>query len=275
MVWNRISNIIIRSLKYILALIFLSPFYIAFTYASKTKQEIAFTGLSFPKTIHFENFTRAIEMSGFYKALYNSVVTTIPTVIILTVICSMAAYIIARKNSRIYNIFYYLFLAALLIPFQSIMLPLYINLKDWGMLNSLTGFVLTRVGFQIAFTILVITGFVKSVPKEIEEAASIDGAGRFKTFWLVVFPLMKPIVFTSIVLNSLYTWNDFMISVVVLQKNDVRTLPLTQFFFFGENSIELNLAFAAFALSMIPILILYLVLQRYIISGITVGAVKG
>ena len=116
---------------------------------------------------------------------------------------------------------------------------------------------------------------MKSIPRELEEAASIDGAGVYGIFWKIVFPLMKPIIFTSVVLNALNVWNDFQMSLTLLQKKEVRTIPLTQYFFFGENNIELGLAFALFLLSMIPILILYLCLQKYIISGITSGAVKG
>jgi raffinose/stachyose/melibiose transport system permease protein len=121
----------------------------------------------------------------------------------------------------------------------------------------------------------LVSGFVKSIPKELEESANIDGAGLYSTFFRIVFPLMKPIVMTSIILNSLNIWNDFQMSLTLLQQKAVRNIPLTQYFFFGENSIELGLAFALFILSIIPILILYLMLQKYIIGGITSGAVKG
>jgi raffinose/stachyose/melibiose transport system permease protein len=214
-------------------------------------------------------------MSNFFLALQNSAIATIISVFILTIVCSMAAYIIARKNNKFYNAIYYIFIAAMIIPFQSIMTPLYMDLKAYGLIDSLYGFILAKIGFQIAFTILIVTGFVKGIPIELEEAAAIDGASQYRVFWNVVFPLMKPIIFTSVVLNALNVWNDFQISVVILQKVSVRTISLTQFYFFGENSIELGLAFAVFVLSMIPILILYLALQKYIISGITAGAIKG
>ncbi|MEG0897768.1 MAG: carbohydrate ABC transporter permease [Ruthenibacterium sp.] len=268
-------DFVLTIVKVLVALIVISPFYIALIYSVKSKQEITFERLAFPKTIHWENFVRGIEMSNFWVALKNSAVSTIAAVLVITVICSMAAYIIARKNNLFYNTIYYLFLGAMIIPFQSIMTPLYVDLKAFGMIDSIFGFTLVKIGFQIAFTILIITGFVKGIPRELEEAANIDGAGIYKTYWLVVFPLMKPIIFTSVVLNALNVWNDFQIAVSILQRNDVRTLPLTQYYFFGENSIELGLAFAVFVLSMIPVLILYLSLQKYIISGITSGAVKG
>jgi raffinose/stachyose/melibiose transport system permease protein len=261
--------------KALIALLIISPFYIAVIYSVKSKPEIAFNRLSFPTVIHWDNFTRGIAMSHFFVAVKNSALSAVVTVIILTVICSMAAYIIARKNNRFYNTIYYIFLGAMIIPFQSIMTPLYINLRAFGLVNTLLGFILVKVGLQIAFTILIITGFVKSIPVELEEAAAIDGASQYRIFWRIVFPLMKPIILTSVVLNALNVWNDFQVSVVMLQKVSIRTISLTQFYFFGENSAELGLAFAVFVLSMIPILILYLTLQKYIISGITAGAIKG
>jgi len=270
-----LKKICVIFIKLLVAGIIIAPFYIALVYSVKSKQEIAFNRLQFPTTIHWDNFSRGIEMSNFWVATKNSAISTIIGVIIITVICSMASYIIARKNTRFYNAMYYMFLGAILIPFQSIMTPLYINLRKLGLVNSLTGFTMTKIGFQIAFTILIVTGFVKTIPKELEESASIDGAGKYKVFWKIVFPLMKPIIFTSVILNSLNVWNDFQIAITILQQDAVRTLPLTQYYFFGENSIELGLAFAVFVLSMIPILILYLSLQKYIISGITSGAIKG
>ena len=247
--------------KLAVTLFVISPFYIAVIYSVKSKPEMVSNRLAFPKIIHWDNFTRAVETSGFGLAMKNSLVTTVAAVLAITLICTMSAYMIARKNNRLYNAIYYIFVGAMIIPFQSIMTPLYIDM--------------TKIGFQIAFTVLLVSGFVKSIPRELEEAAAIDGAGLYSVFFRIVFPLMKPIILTSVVLNTLNVWNDFQMSLTLLQKKAVRNVPLTQYFFFGENSIELGLAFALFILSMIPILILYLSLQKYIIGGITSGAVKG
>ncbi|GLB31166.1 sugar ABC transporter permease [Lacrimispora amygdalina] len=262
-------------IKLAMTLLVISPFYIALIYSVKSKQEMVTDRLAFPKTIHWDNFTRAIETSNFGLALRNSLVTTVLAVLFITLTCTMASYIIARKNNRFYNLIYYLFVGAMIIPFQSIMTPLYIDMTRWKLLNTLHGFIFAKIGFQIAFTVLLVSGFVKSIPKELEEAAAIDGAGLYSVFFRIVFPLMKPIVLTSIVLNALNVWNDFQMSLTLLQQKQVRNIPLTQYFFFGENSIELGLAFALFILSVIPILALYLMLQKYIIGGITQGAVKG
>ena len=261
--------------KTMLVVPFLVPFYIAFIYAFKTREEITFTKLAFPTHLQLSNFSEGIAKADFWNALTNSVTVTIPTVLMLTIFCSMGAYIIARRKSKFYNAIYYTMVGAMIIPFQVIMTPLYMDLRAFGLINTLLGFVLTRTGFQIAFSLLVITGFVKNIPVELEQAAMIDGAGKYRTYWSVTFPLMKPVIITSVILNALYTWNDFQVSLVILQRESIRTLPLMQFYFFGENTSALNLAFAVFLLSMIPILLMYIILQRYIISGITAGAIKG
>lgn len=259
----------------LLMVIFMLPFYISVVYSFKTKSEIAFTGLALPTAIHLENYTKAIEISGFFGAALNSLILTVCVVLLVVVTCSMAAYVIARGKGRFYSALFFISLGAILIPFQVVMLPLYVSLKNFGMLNTRLGLILAVSGFQVGYNIFIYTGFIKTVPVSIEEAARIDGCNRLESFWLVVFPLLKPIISTSIILNSLTAWNEFPISLIVAQKDHVRTLPLTQFYFFGQFSVELNLAFAAFTLSMIPIIALYVILQKYIVGGLMAGGVKG
>ncbi len=271
----RLARVGSLGIKLLFALLFLAPFYITLCYSLKTREEITATGLAFPTRFALSNFTEAVEAADFFHTLGNSLFTTVPGVLGLTIVCTMASYIIARRNTRFYRAWYYLFLGTILVPFQTLMLPLYVNLKGLGLLNSLVGFTLTAMGFLVPFTILIVTGFVKTVPRDIEEAAGIDGASRYQAFVHIVLPLLKPIVVSSVILNTLSLWNDFQVAILILQRIAVRTLPLTQFYFFGENSSELNLAFALFLLSMLPILILYFVLQEHVTSGLTAGAVKG
>ncbi|WP_367924640.1 carbohydrate ABC transporter permease [uncultured Ruthenibacterium sp.] len=272
---KRAKNTAALVLKALCTLLYISPFYIVLVYAVKSKKELALDRLAFPTSIHWQNFTDGIEQSHFFRALGNSLVTTVVCVLVLTLVCSMSAYILARRHSRFYTAMYYLMLAATLVPFQAIMTPLYKNLKWMGLIDTLSGFSLVKISFEVAFTTLVITGFVKNIPYELEEAAMIDGTGAYGTFFRIVLPLMKPILCTSAVLNVLSVWNDFQISVVLLQAEEVRTLSLTQYYFFGKNSVALGMAFAVFLLSMIPVLTVYFTLQKYIVSGITAGAGKG
>jgi raffinose/stachyose/melibiose transport system permease protein len=261
--------------KLLIALIFLAPFYVSFAYSVKTPEEVTFTGLAFPLKFHLENFRIAIEMTNFFQALINTVIVTVVGTLLLTLVSSLAGYSLARRKGRYYFVFYALLVVTLLIPFQTYMLPLYVMLKYMSLTNTLAGFLLAKIGAQVGFSIIITTGFVKTIPRDIEEATFMDGGGISRTFWSVVFPLMQPIVFTSIVINALSIWNEFTIAVITLQKKAVAILPLLQYHFFGQYRVELNLAFALFLLSMVPIIALYLILQKYIISGITLGAVKG
>ena len=271
----RIRDILAKIVVIAFMFTFLVPFFLVMLYSVKSKSEMITDRLSFPTTFHWENFTEGIAYTKFWHVMGNSLIVTSLSIILITIVCTMAAYIIARKRSLLYNFVYYLFVGAMIIPFQSIMTPLYKMLVNYGLVNTLGGFVIVKSGVQIAFTVLIITGFVNGIPRELEEAAFVDGAGRYKTFFAVVLPLMKPILFTSLVLNILNVWNDFQVSVVLLQKIDKRTIPLVQFYLLGERANELNQAFAVFLLSMIPVLIIYLIFQKYIIQGVTAGAVKG
>ena len=271
-----IGKIIQNLVRIILVVITLIPFYVSVIYSIKYKNEITINHLAWPKNPTLENYVRVItENERFLVGLKNSILTTVPTILILMVVCSMVAWVLARNNSRFYQIMYTVFTLGTLIPFQCIMLPLYLNLYNANLISTNIGFVIARSGLQISISILVITSFVKTVPRELEEAAAIDGCGMWKTFWSIVFPLLRPINATQLVLNTVYVWNDYNTAVVLLRDKASRTLPLAQIVYFNENTAELNLAFAFFIMAMLPILILYFSLQKYVVSGIMAGAVKG
>lgn len=254
----------------------ISPFYISLVYALKESTDITVNRLAWPEHPTLNNFFRVIfENEQFLVGYKNSILTTIPSVLILMTATSMAAYVLARFSNRFYRGLYLLFISGILIPIQCIMLPLYLNFFNMGLTNSNLGFVIARTGLQIPISILVVTSFVKTVPLDLEEAAKIDGCGRFSMFWRIVFPLMKPVNATQLVLNTLFIWNDYTTAVILLRKPEARTLILAQMAYFNEYTSELNLAFAFFILAMLPILLLYFCMQKYIVSGIMMGAVKG
>ena len=260
----------------VLIAVFLVPFYLGFIYSIKYKNEVTLDRLAWPQHPTISNYIRVItENSQFLVGYKNSILTTIPTVILLMVVTSMASWVLARNRGKFYNAMYTIFTLGILIPFQCIMLPLYLNLYKVGLVSSSLGFVIARSGLQISISVLVVTSFIKTVPRELEEAASIDGCNLFQIFWKIVFPLMKPINATQAVLNTLFVWNDYNTAVVLLRDKMSRTLPLAQIVYFNENTAELNLAFAFFNMAMLPVLILYLCLQKYVVSGIMSGAVKG
>lgn len=259
-----------------IAAMVLVPFYISFLYSIKSHSDISLNRLAWPSAPTLDNYLRVIRENKYVGIGFrNSVITTIPTVLILLFSTSMAAFVLARNHGLFYKIMYSLFISGILVPFQCIMLPLYMNIYSAGLASTNLGFILARSGFQVSISVLTVTGFVKTVPRDMEEAAAIDGCNKFRTFWRIIFPLMTPVNMTQIVLNTLFVWNDYSVAVVLLRSDESRTLPLAQIVYFGENMTELNLAFAFFILAMIPILILYLSTQKYIVSGIMSGAVKG
>lgn len=261
----------------VLTLLFVSPLYICFSYSFKTESEIGIgSALSLPRSFYLGNYHEVITHNrDFTSGFTNSLISTVCIVGVLTFITPMAAYVLARSRSKWALVAYYIFMTGILIPFQCIMFPAYQNLKGLGMIDTIPGYIIVRTGFQIGTCIMILTNFVKSVPQELEEAASIDGASIFRTFWRIVFPLMKPINVTMLVINTLNAWNDYTVAVSLLQSSKNRTLPLAQLLYTSESGVEINLAFAFFCLCMIPVLLLYLFTQKHIVSGIMSGAVKG
>ena len=271
---QRVCNVL-RILVLILAcIVCLAPFYVALCYAFKSKEEFAKTKLAFPTSLFWGNFQDAFAIDNYFTSVRNSFVVAIVMVVVIVVFCSMGAYIIARKRNKFYSAVFYVFQLIILLPFQSIMFPLYRELSDISALNTLWGLALAQAGVNVGYYVFLYTGFIKSVPVSLEEAATIDGCNRYQAFFYIVFPLLKPITMTVIVLSFLASWNDFIISMIICQRETVRTLPLMQFFFFGEYSSNVSVAFAAALIAMLPAVIVYFCAQKYIVAGMTAGAVK-
>lgn len=269
-----------RFIKYlfIIAVLFfiILPFYVAFCYAFKFRHDLIHGPLSFPLNPTLSNFrTVILGNKVFIIGLKNSIINTIFSVIILVIIASMASYPLARFNQFFYQFMYTLLTLGILIPFSCIMLALYLNMYNAGLTSTNIGYIIARVGMQVSIGILVMTSFIRTIPYDLEEAAGIDGASRFRVFWEIVFPLMRPIVIVQIVLNTIFCWNDYNVAVVLLRENTSKTLILAQLEYFSTNIANLNLAFAFFILAMAPIIILYFCMQEYVVSGITSGALKG
>lgn len=277
---TRLKKLLLNALRIafvcLVMLIVILPFYVAVLYAFRKTGTIPANRLAWPSNPTLENFREVILSNDRFLIGYkNSILNTIPTILLLMFMTSIAAWVLARFNSRFYRVMYSILTLGLLIPFQCYELPLYLNWYNAGLVSSNLGFIIARTGLQISISLTAVTGFVKTVPRELEEAANIDGCPRFKTFWKIVFPLMTPINVTQLVLNTLFVWNDYSTSIILLRSKESQTLTLAQIVYFTENMSLLNQAFAFFILSMLPILILYLSLQKYIVSGITAGAVKG
>lgn len=258
----------------LLGLVFLIPFYYLISNSLKPFAEILSNTSALPKVFMFDNYVNAFEKLDYLKVFTNSLFITVVSNVVLVVFCSMAAYMLVRTKKKISNVIFMTFVAAMIIPFQSIMIPLIKTAGNFGMLNSIWGLVIMYLGFGSGMTIFLYHGFIKGIPVELEEAAIIDGCSRFGVFWRIVFPLLKPITVTIIILNSLWIWNDYLLPSLVLQDPELRTIPLATFFFFGQYTKQWDLALAALVLGIIPLLIFFFSMQKHIIKGITSGSIK-
>jgi raffinose/stachyose/melibiose transport system permease protein len=265
---------IVEILAILVGLVFLVPFYYVFSNSLKSFAEILTNTSALPKVLIFDNYVNAFEKLDFLLVFKNSLIITIASNIVLVIYCSMAAYMLVRTKNKISNIIFMTFVAAMIIPFQSIMIPLIKTAGNLGILNSIWGLVIMYLGFGSGMTIFLYHGFIKGIPLELEEAAIIDGCSRFGVFWRIVFPLLKPITVTIVILNSLWIWNDFLLPSLVLQDPELRTIPLATFFFFGQYTKQWDLALAALVIGIIPLLIFFFTMQKHIIQGITSGSIK-
>lgn len=272
---KKAETITLIVLGILVILIFMFPFYIAIAQSFKTQLETAYDALALPGAFRPDNYYEAVEKINFSASLRNSLIVTVSGVLLIVLCSSMSGYAIARNEGGYFKVLDRLFLSSIMVPFQVIMIPAYKLLKSLGLLNQLAGEIVMLVGISVAYSSFLYVGFVKSIPTELEDAARIDGCSRIQTFWVIVFPLLKPITATTAALHAMWLWNDFNISLIVLQKDAVRTLTIKQFYFFSEYASDYNMAFAAAIIGMIPILVTFLFLQKYLVSGITSGAVKG
>lgn len=271
---NNKTNWIVTVLMIVCALVtIVFPLYLTILIAIKSPSDMV-NILSFPKSIRLENFTDAIKMTNFFQAFKNSFIITVSVLVLTLLTNSMVAYAIARnRTKKFFNVIYYYFLSAMFVPFPIIMLPL---VKQVNMLHmdNIIGIIFLYVVFGVPFNIFLYAGYIKTIPISLEEAATIDGASTFQVFWHLIFPLLKPINATVAITTCLWTWNDFMLPLIILAKPEMATLPLVQYVFQSQFSTNYNLAFASYILALLPILIVYIFAQKWIRNGITAGAVK-
>ena len=274
---KRKSTIVVgRTFLIALSIIYLFPFLISILLAFKSKQETAKDVLALPETLHWENFSDAIVKANIFNSMKNSIIVTVVSVLIVLVVASMAGYAIGRQyHKKGYRLYESILSASMMIPFQTLMIPIYRMFREIGLLNTLPGVILLIAGINMPFAIMMYIGFVRTIPVELEEAAMLEGCGRFQTFIKVIFPILKPTTVTIAVLDALWAWNDFNASLIILQKNEVKTIPMQQYVFFGEHSADYNMAFAAAVISMIPVVVFFVIMQKHIEEGMTAGAVKG
>ena len=248
---------------------------IAFKNPTEMTNDIA-GALALPSSFSLSNFAEAMRVTNFWRSLTNSFVITGLTIALSLLIHSVAGYVIGRNMGRKkgYKFVYFYIVSGMFVPFSILMMPLVKETSKIGLANPI-GVILLYVVFYMPMNVMLYSGYLKNIPLAMEEAAEIDGASVWKTYWTVIFPMMKPMHATVAVLTALGTWNDVMTPLVIMSDSENTTLPLAQLNFQTQFGTNYNLAFASYLLSLIPILVFYIICQKQIIGGVANGAVKG
>jgi len=272
------NKLIANILKYIvisgLLLLYIVPFLFVLVNSFKDRKDVISNPLALPSTFKFSNYISAFEKMSYGHAFFNTLIITVLSVLIIIIFSSMTAYILVRKSWKFNKIMFFAMVISMIIPFQGIMIPLVKIYGSIGMLNTKWSLIYMYLGFGLSLAVFMYHGFIKSIPLELEEAAMIDGATRFQTFWKIVFPIMKPITMTITTLDMLWIWNDFLLPSLVLIAPNERTLQLSTYYFSGTYTIDYGLSMSALMLSILPILIIYLFLQKSIIGNVLQGSIK-
>ena len=261
----------------LLAILFVLPFFLVILNSFKLSTEFVANPFSLPSLMHWENYAKAFETMNFAQAFLNSIIICVIATVVSSVLSAMNAYVLTRYSQmRINKIVFMILVAAMVIPFQVIMIPLVkIYGSALGMANNIWIVTFFHIGLNIPFPTFLYCGFIGSIPEELDEAALIDGASSERTFFNIIYPLLKPITITCVVFTALSIWNDYILASTFLSVKEVKTLPLMTYSFLTTHSADYAPMMAGLVLMMLPVLLLYLIGQKYIIEGIVAGSVKG
>jgi raffinose/stachyose/melibiose transport system permease protein len=261
---------------FIVSLLFIAPIFIIFNYSLKTRRELYIGNpLSLPSSLNFENYINAFEKLNLSTTFFNTIFYTAASVLILTLVCGSAAWTIARNKGKFYKFAYIYFIIGILIPAQALFLPIYIIGFRTGLVNTRFGIVFMFVASNISFGIFLMTSFMSTVPVELEEAARIDGCSIYRTYFSIVTPLLTPAIATLTIMQSFQIWNDYLMPSLFVSNRNLKTMTVAIQALFSQQTSDYSTAFAAIVLSALPVPILFFILQKYFIKGMTIGAVKG
>lgn len=270
---------IVYILLFLLAVVFLAPILIIIMNSFKGNFFISDAPFALPNTetfAGFANYIKGFTQSDFARAFFNSLIITIFSVAGIVLFSAMAAWYIVRVKNKLTKVLYYLFVFSMIVPFQMVMYSMTYCAFELN-LNNKAGIILIYLGFGAGLSVFMFSGFVKSIPSEIEEAAIIDGCSPIQTFFRIVFPVMKPTAITVAILNAMWVWNDYLLPYLVLGSGDDRTLPVAVQMALsgGYGNKDMGALMAMLVLAVLPIIVFYLFSQKYIIRGVIAGAVKG
>lgn len=283
---EKIRNTIFTVIGFIIAFLILCPFFLVIINSAKTSADIVISPITFPSNwgqmfVNFQGVINNVNFS-YWSSFRSSLIITVISLLLLTTFSSMAAWVLSRNHREGWsNIIFMMFVAAMVIPFQVVMLPILTVFKNIGnftgiqMLSSYKGVIFAYMGFGGSMSIFVLHGFIKGIPKELEEAAWIDGCSPEGTFFRIIMPLLRPVQMTVLILNGLWIWNDYLLPSIMLGLNGkIKTLPIAVSSFVGSYVKQWDLILSAAFLAMIPIIVLFLIAQKQIIQGMVDGAIK-
>lgn len=267
-------TLLLEIVMLVICCIVVLPFYYLFVSVFKTTREMGLNPLGLPGSLYLENFKDAWEQIRFWQAFGNTLLITFSTLIIVVLFGSMAAYAVARRKSKFYRLVMLYFLLGFMVPFQTTMIPLYQQMQFFGLINKIYGLIILSTG-SCVFAFFLYQGFIKTVPYELEESAVIDGAKPFRVFFRITFPLLKPITVTMAIFHVMSNWNGFMTPFLFLHSRENTTLMLEMYRGVGEFTNNWPLMMSIMVLIISPLVLFYIFAQRFIIEGLTSGAVKG
>lgn len=241
----------------------------------KSEQEFAVNQFGLPRVFVFENYINAWQSANLGTLFTNSIFICLTATILTVFLGSIASYFLSRFSFKMNKIVYIFFIFGMLIPIHSTLVPMFILMRNFGLLNSPITLLFPYIAFHLPITIFILTSFMKAFPKDIEESAIMDGCGIFRTFWSIILPMSRPALATVLILNFIYNWNEFSFALVLINSPDLQTLPLGLASFAGQFTTNYGAQMAGLSMSLIPILAFYLLLEKDIVKGMTAGAVKG
>ena len=270
-----ISSVLINAGLIIGALIWLSPLLLALMNSFKTNGELLTNVMSLPTELNFDNYARTLDKMHYFRSFGNTVLVAGVSVTLIILFSAVAGWKLCRTKTKLSGFIYALFIFSMLIPFSSIMIPIYRVILALKLKNSLIGLALVYAGLGVSMAVFLYHGFVKGIPQELEEAAMMDGCNQFQVFWYMVLPLHKPITATVCITNVLWVWNDFLLPLIVLGDNKKYTLLLSTNTLFGQYSSDWTAILSALIIAALPVIIFYAFFHKQILRGISERALKG
>ncbi|MDF2485871.1 MAG: sugar transporter permease [Herbinix sp.] len=272
---KQVNNIIVYTSLSLLLLFWLFPILMALMNSFKSNSELLSNVMALPTTFKLDNYHRTIEKMHYLRSFFNTVLLSSLSVGMMIIFSAMAGWRLCRTKTKLSQIIFALFVFSMLIPFSSIMIPLYKVILALHIKNSLIGLSFVYAGFGVSMAIFLYHGFIKGIPFELEEAASIDGCGKITIFLKIILPMLKPVTVAIAISNVLWVWNDFLLPLITLSNNKKYSLLLSTNILFGQYSSDWSAILSALILSAIPVIIFYAIFQKQILKGIGDGAVKG